>query len=282
MQVDSILNIVRAICIGICAIAFVAGVVSGVKTQDINRSGKRLALVIVAIGLLLVGGTLPYAVPIFHGKLVIGPVISMLATYLTCALAAALLGGFGTGRKRSKNLPGGVGVYVVVTGVVTALALASVFSLLNPIVALVKEYGSLKKPELIVDKDCAENLKSIYLGFEKYVEYNDALPPAETWEDQDDFKGAIQKDEWLHCPAVSNRHDTKFGYAYNAALAGRKLGGKKLSEMPDAAKTPLLYDSTDLAKDAHDSLTSLPKPGRHGGKNNILFCDGHIESVAPK
>ena len=63
---------------------------------------------------------------------------------------------------------------------------------------------------------------------------------------------------------------------------GRKLNGKTLKDMPDAAKTPLLYDSTDLAKNAHDSLTSLPKPGRHGGKNNILFCDGHIESVAPK
>jgi len=282
MQVDAILNLVRGVCIGLCVAAFVAGAVAGVKTQDVNRSGKRLALVVLVIALLLIGGTLPYAVPIFHGKLVIGPVISMLAIYLTCALAAALLGGFGTGRKRSKNLPGGAGVYVLVTGVVTALALASVFSLLNPIVALVKEYGSAKKYDPQADKSCTENLKSIYLGFEKYVEYNDALPPAETWEDQDDFKGAIQKDEWLHCPAVSNRHDTKFGYAYNAALAGRKLNGKKLEEMPDAAKTPLLYDSTDLAKDAHDSLTSLPKPGRHGGKNNILFCDGHIESVAPK
>ena len=71
--------------------------------------------------------------------------------------------------------------------------------------------------------------------------------------DQDDFKAAVQKDEWLHCPAVSNRHDDKYGYAYNDALVGRKLNGKKLKEMPDAAKTPLLYDSTDLAKNAHDA-----------------------------
>jgi len=223
----------------------------------------------------LIVGTLPLAAKI-------GSLITLLATYLACALGAALLGGFGAGRKRSKNLPGGVALYGVVTLCVTGLALASVFSLLTPVGEIAKQLLTTQKPNLKVDKDCTENLKSLYLGFEKYVEYNDALPPAETWEDQDDFKGAIQKDEWLHCPAVSNRHDTKFGYAYNAALAGRKLGGKKLSEMPDAAKTPLLYDSTDLAKDAHDSLTSLPKPGRHGGKNNILFCDGHIESVAPK
>lgn len=282
MQVDATLNIVRVVCIGLCLFMFTGGLAVGLRTKDVNRSGKRLALGVAAIALLLIAGTLPYALPIFHGKLVIGPVVTMLATYLTCALAAALLGGFGTGRKHSKNLPGGIALYVVVTIGVTGLALASVFSLLNPIAALVKEYGSSKKYNPQADKDCTGNLQSLYLGFEKYVEYNDALPPAETWEDQDDFKGAIQKDEWLHCPLVSNRHDNKFGYAYNAALSKRKLGGKPLKEMPDAAKTPLLYDSADLAKNAHDGLTSLPKPGRHSGKNNILFCDGHIESVEPK
>jgi prepilin-type processing-associated H-X9-DG protein len=52
--------------------------------------------------------------------------------------------------------------------------------------------------------------------------------------------------------------------------------------MPDAAKTPLAFDSSTLTKNAHDPMTSLPKPGRHGGRNNILFCDGHIEMVEPK
>jgi prepilin-type processing-associated H-X9-DG protein len=37
-----------------------------------------------------------------------------------------------------------------------------------------------------------------------------------------------------------------------------------------------------MAKNAHDPLTSLPRPGRHGGRDNILYCDGHIEAVAPK
>lgn len=275
MQVDAILSIVRGISIGLCLLAFVAGVMVGIRTQDVSRSGKRLTLVLAVLAVLLIGGTLPVAARI-------GSVITMLAIYLTCALAAALLGGFGAGRKHSKGLLSGVGLYAVVTLLVTALALASVFSLLNPIAAIAKEYGSSKKYDPKADKSCTENLQSLYFAFGKYVEYNDSLPPAETWQDQDDFKAAIQKDEWLHCPAVSNRHDNKFGYAYNAALSKRKLNGKKLKEMPDAAKTPLLYDSTDLAKNAHDSLTSLPKPGRHGGKNNILFCDGHIESVPPK
>ncbi len=275
MQVDAILNTVRGVCIALCLLTFAAGAAAGIRTQDVSRSGKRLAMLVAVIALLLIVGTLPAAARI-------GSVITLLATYLTCAVAAALLGGFGMGRKRSKGLMSGVALYFVVTMGVTALALASVFAQLNPIVAIYKEYGSSKKYDPKADKSCTENMQSLYHAFEKYVEYNDSLPPAETWQDQDDFKAAIQKDEWLHCPTVSNRHDNKFGYAYNAALSGRKLNGKKLADMPDAAKTPLLYDSTDLAKNAHDSLTSLPKPGRHGGKNSILFCDGHIESVAPK
>lgn len=275
MQVDAILNMVRGVCTGLCVLMFVAGVRAGARTQDVPRSGKRLALAIAVIAALLVGGTLPLAARI-------GSVVLWVATYLSCALGAALIGGFGTGRKRSKGLTGGVALYVVVTGVVAALALASMFAQLIPVAAIVKEYGPGKKYDPKADKSCTENLQSLYFAFGKYAEYNDALPPAETWQDPEDFKAAIQKDEWLHCPTVSNRHDGKFGYAFNAALSGRKLKGKKLNEMPDAAATPLLYDSTNLAKNAHDTLTSLPKPGRHGGKNSILFCDGHIESVAPK
>lgn len=275
MQVDAILNIVRLVCIGICIPVFFLGVVAGIRTQDANRAGTRLAIVVVLLAALLILGTLPL-------RAKIGSIITFLATYLTCALCAALLGGYGTGRKQSKKSMGGVALYAVVTFCVTGLALASVFAQLAPVAEIAKQFVSSQKPDLKVDKDCTENLTSLYFAFGKYAEYNDSLPPAENWEDQDDFKGAVQKDEWLHCPAVSNRHDNKFGYAYNAALSGRKLNGKILKEMPDAAKTPLLYDSADLAKNAHDGLTSLPKPGRHGGKNNILYCDGHIESVPPK
>ena len=103
------------------------------------------------------------------------------------------------------------------------------FAQFTPVAAIYKEYFVSRKYDPVADKSCTENLKSLYFAFGKYVEYNDGLPPAETWQDQDDFKAAIQKDEWLHCPAVSNRHDAKFGYAFNAALSGRKLNGKKLT-----------------------------------------------------
>ena len=83
---------------------------------------------------------------------------------------------------------------------------------------------------------------------------------------------------------MSNRHDAHFGYALNDALAGKKLNlnGKPLKTLPNASTTPLLYDSTNVSKNAHDAVASLPRPGRHGGRNNILYLDGHVAAVAPK
>ena len=138
-----------------------------------------------------------------------------------------------------------------------------------------------KKVEPTENKECPENLKSLYLAFSLYVESNGSLPPADKWMDNQELTSRIQKDEWLHCPEVSNRKDTKFGYAYNDAVAAKSLDGKKLAEMPDAARTPLLYDSDNLAKSAHDAFRSLPANGRHAGKNNVLYCDGHINAVRP-
>jgi prepilin-type processing-associated H-X9-DG protein len=54
------------------------------------------------------------------------------------------------------------------------------------------------------------------------------------------------------------------------------LGGKKWKEVPDAAHTPLFYDSSDLAINAHDGFTSLPSPPRHEGHNNVVYLDGRI------
>ena len=56
------------------------------------------------------------------------------------------------------------------------------------------------KIDPVADKDCPENLKSLYLAFEKYAEQKGSLPPA-NWLDDKDLAGNIVKDEWEHCPA---------------------------------------------------------------------------------
>ena len=81
------------------------------------------------------------------------------------------------------------------------------------------------------------------------------------------------KDEQLHCPEVSHAGESRYGYAMNPAL-----GGKKLSDIPAAerATTAVYYDSSDLSLDAHAGLESLPSPGRHGGRNNVVYADGVV------
>lgn len=157
---------------------------------------------------------------------------------------------------------------------------------LKETVNLVEQLGvssNAPKPEAPdVSKGCKESLEEVYRGFVHYAEVNDALPAAEGWMDKEDFLSHVQANEWLHCPTVSTRKDEKYGYAFNKALAGRKLNGKALSKMPNAAKTPLVFDSTLLEKSAADDMKSLPKPGRHNGVNHILYCDGHIEAVEPQ
>jgi prepilin-type processing-associated H-X9-DG protein len=39
------------------------------------------------------------------------------------------------------------------------------------------------------------------------------------------------------------------------------------------------YDSTNLIRSASDAESSLPNPGRHAGRNNVSYADGHARSV---
>jgi hypothetical protein len=129
--------------------------------------------------------------------------------------------------------------------------------------------------EVVVNKTCPENLKSLYNAVKFYAEeWDDTLPPADHWATA--IRDKITKDEWLHCPVVSTRTDEKYGYAMNPAL-----GGKRLSEIKDPANTPLFYDASDLKLDAHDPPTQMPKPGRHGGADNLVTVSGDVKSVQP-
>ena len=64
------------------------------------------------------------------------------------------------------------------------------------------------------------------------------------------------------------------GYAFNAAL-----GHKDPEKLGAPATTVLLYDSINPNKGASDFVTSLPQPGRHEGKNNVAYADGHVKVV---
>lgn len=125
---------------------------------------------------------------------------------------------------------------------------------------------------------CMSNVKQINLALLMYAEdYDEVLPASNAWVESaqpylvGNQKGnAGQNLPILHCPSVPAGD---YGYAYNSQLSRKAL--KKIST---PKTTIMLYDSSNLARDASDPVTSLPDPPRHIG-NSISFVDGHVRSL---
>ena len=259
-------------------ICFRRGYLSGLSPK-----GDRPQLTAGIFGLILL------VVPLIVGTFLavkFGEIARKFCLALGFSLTSAFIAGYGSGSRKRKELSPW-GTFTIILAIMSVMWMVYIgtqtmdMSLAASQLGIGSSVGSRKDvPNTALD--CKASLNEIYKGFQHYSETNGTLPSAEKWMDEEDFKGAVQADEWLHCPSVSTRKDEKFGYSLNPDIAGKGLGGKKLNEIPNAAKTPLAYDSTDLAKNAHGALSTLPKPGRHNGLNNILYCDGHIEEVAPK
>ena len=277
MNIEGYFWIVLAALIAVMLGLFAAGFTLGAR--PVNKSvGVGVGIAILVILAVVFGGAKS-----LENRF--GPLIVFEGAWLASAFNFALVGGYIGGKNRAATDAGKRALPILCI----AIALVSIFlmaSRLHQLVDVMQELGigtgKAKPAGPDTSLDCKQSLTKIYAGFQHFVEVNDALPAPGKWIDEEDLRGAVQADEWFHCPTISNRKDNNYGYAYNDALAGKKLNGKKLAEMPDAAKTPLVFDSSTFSKNAHDALTSLPRPGRHGGRNNILYCDGHIETVAPK
>lgn len=122
---------------------------------------------------------------------------------------------------------------------------------------------------------CPNNLAQIYKALQFYMDdWDGRLPPADRW--MDCIRDRVPQDATLHCPGVVPASDTRYGYSMNPAL-----GGKNPSLLKDAAASPLVYDSIDLSANAHADFASLPKPGRHGGRDYVLYADGTVKAVSP-
>jgi prepilin-type processing-associated H-X9-DG protein len=279
LQVSTVVLIVELCIAGVVLVAAIGGFSLGRRATDPFRALLLAALTGIGIAVVLLMSTRGLAAKY-------GPIVTRQMLLLCFSLALALIGGCGVGlARRNGPSPGVVVAGALVVGVIATL-MGAFFTRVHEVLDTIGSVGGLQRGvayEPQKNKDCPENLKSLYLAFQQYAQDWDALPPAANWMNNDDLVSKVRQNEWLHCPAVSNRHDEHYGYSYNDLVAGRKLNGKsRLKEMPDAAKTVLLFDSTNLAKSAHDAVTSLPRPGRHGGRNNLLFLDGHVETIAPK
>jgi hypothetical protein len=263
-----------------CFFLFLGGATVG-KNSERGSVAERNLLIsgVLFSGLFLVVGVL------LRPKL--GEATLVLGVIFDVAISAAVLGGITAGRK-AKRTGTLFGLQTFLTLLAIAILLGFVRSkgleLANAAKALGLEGGAgMQKDEPKDRQTCEENLKSLYTAFKFYVQDWDALPPAKDWMENPDLVSKVTKNSWLHCPSVSSGADDKFGYAYNADMAGKplKLSGKPLNELPNAANTVLLYDSGTLDKSTSDNASSQPKPGRHDGKNFVLFADGTVKAVAP-
>jgi len=159
---------------------------------------------------------------------------------------------------------------------VLVAAIAWTGSQLRPIVDVMKQLapqGTAYHPEQ--NKTCPENLKQLYTAVSLYADsWDGVLPAADHW--MTAIKDNVPNDVWLRCPDAASGAGNH-GYAMNPAL-----GGKKLADIANRAKTPLFYDSSDLKADAHGGPETMPVPGRHTGRDNVVYVDGQVRSEAPR
>lgn len=186
-----------------------------------------------------------------------------ILTFLAPITALGLFGGALLGvRGKGFNIAGiffiGMGI-----GYITPRVQA-----INAIMQIMRPVKVSKTPQSA--QSCPKDLKKLYAAMMNYAQsWDNTLPPANHWGSAiTDPMQAFADPSLLKCPSAP-----QFGYAMNSAL-----GGKRLDSIKNKATTPLLYDSSDLKMNATDAVTSLPVPGRHDGKNYIVYMDGHVAS----
>jgi prepilin-type processing-associated H-X9-DG protein len=119
---------------------------------------------------------------------------------------------------------------------------------------------------------CVSNVKDTSHGMILYAsDSDDKLPIKAGW--MDTVAPYVKDKAAFHCPSVGQ---DQFGYAYNFACAGAQI-----STLPRPTKTSLIFDSTVMKKGTVQTLVTIPRPGRHDGKNTISYCDGHVSSEVP-
>ena len=122
---------------------------------------------------------------------------------------------------------------------------------------------------------CLSNIKQYASGIRMYAADNDeTLPFAQGWMDATVSYGC---DPWkLRCPSVVPRGRDAYGYAFD-----RGLSHKKVSDVENPAQEVDIFDSNSWMRNAVADPSSLPSSGRHMGRNNVGYVDGHTGSLGP-
>ena len=125
------------------------------------------------------------------------------------------------------------------------------------------------------------NLKQLDLGLIMYAsDFDDIYPRTSKW--MDDIQPYVKNELILHSIELTppDRAPTRtdpYGFAFRKSLAS--VNSAKLSTPEQVA---VIFDSSDLSRNASGELNLLPSPPRHqdGGRpfNFIGFVDGHVKA----
>jgi len=112
-------------------------------------------------------------------------------------------------------------------------------------------------------------LKACDLGMIMYAnDYDDVLPLANKW--MDELDPYLRSETDYHSPKIGDT-GSKYGYAFDITVAG-----KNLVNIPNPATQLMLFDSTDLARNATAPESTIPSPPRYGKSNTLAYADGHV------
>lgn len=122
-------------------------------------------------------------------------------------------------------------------------------------------------------RGCLAQVKQIGLAHLIYAaDHNDRLPHRDVW--MDAVAPYIRDVKVFVDPEVTGH--AQHGYAFDSRLSEKFVEKVKAPE-----QQPLVFDSINLGRNASDPFTSLPNPGRHRGKNSVVYLDGHAKKIDP-
>lgn len=191
-------------------------------------------------------------------------------------------------RTRSQRMMFGcVGVSI---GIILALAFF--------VPRLVTTYKGAKKLGLFEEQQMREyagtskeNLKAIYTAMSLYHDSEGGYPPSDVWMDRIEIYlktadlSSEEAEKKLKNPLVTAENPQGFGYAMNDQYSnGFKLADGASSDDPSAIADPdraiLIFDSSDLTKNAHGNPVQLaPEPERPGG-NLATNAAGSVDRLS--
>lgn len=133
---------------------------------------------------------------------------------------------------------------------------------------------------------CLQNLRALANAQAMYSLDNMGSLPGDNWMDATlpylkENVGAIG------CPVARDEKRDEYGFAMNESFVGQSM-----AIATSDAETPLLFDSTLLARNAIGPLSTLPNKGRHlqsdsdpeveTWRNNVAFANGSARATSTR